>query len=269
MNTIETTADLAHAVDRLVGADERLAKVFDTVGLPPLRRRPPGFKSLMEIVTGQQLSKASAAAIWARVAADLSPVTAKNFAALDDDRFMAAGLSRPKIKTFRAISEAVVDQRLNLSGFDGLDDEEVKAALVAVKGIGPWTAEVYLLSALGRPDIWPAGDLALQVGVHGTHFPPFEPGGSVVGGITALHDTHGMCRSGFEIQDQWGAADKITTNDHSRGARAARRAAVPGGRTGRRAAVRGRRGRDRDDPGARGSNRRDPRDRLAPPTARH
>ena len=136
--------------------------VHDTAGHPPLRRRPAGFEGLARVIVGQQVSVASAAAIWTRTAAACCPFEPRVLLALRDTELAAAGLSRPKIRTLRAIADACT-RGLDLAGFDAASEEQVHAALTEVVGIGPWTADVYIMFCLGRADGWAPGDLALQV----------------------------------------------------------------------------------------------------------
>lgn len=160
---IETDRDIAHAAAALAGQCRHMAAALDVCGgPPPLRRRPPGFETLARILVGQQLSVASASAIWGRVEAGLGTVTPEAVAAQADESLRAMGLSRPKQRYLRAAAEAVLDGTLDLDGLPALDDGAAHRHLIAVKGIGPWTADIYLLSGLGRPDVFPAGDLALQ-----------------------------------------------------------------------------------------------------------
>ncbi len=163
MQIIDSTADIERGVNALIDLEPRFAEVLDKTGLPPLRRSEGGFKGLLHIVNGQQLSTASADAIWARMAEQLAPMTPEHLATLDDDTLRAAGCSRPKVKTIRALCEAFISGHCDPDQFDALSDEDVYKRLVAIKGIGPWTADIYLLGCLGRPDAWPTGDLALQV----------------------------------------------------------------------------------------------------------
>jgi DNA-3-methyladenine glycosylase II len=140
------------AVDRLVGAGAH----------PPLRKRAGGFSGLVSIVVGQQVSTASAAAILARLDAAFPGITAEAIAAASDADLLGVGLSRPKLRTLRAISSAIHDGTLHLDRLADMPAEAAHATLTAVSGIGPWTADIYLLFCLGHPDIFPAGDLALQ-----------------------------------------------------------------------------------------------------------
>jgi DNA-3-methyladenine glycosylase II len=137
--------------------------VHDAAGDPPLRRRPAGFEGLARIIVGQQLSVASASAIWLRTLELCQPFEPAALAQLDDAAFAAAGLSRPKIRTLRAIATACTNG-LDLGGLDAYSDEEIHSALTAVSGIGPWTADIYIMFCLGRGDGFAAGDLALQIG---------------------------------------------------------------------------------------------------------
>jgi DNA-3-methyladenine glycosylase II len=154
---IESDADVAQGVKALRRACAHMRKAHDLAGSPPLRRRSAGFEGLARIIVGQQVSVASANAIWARFAAAVVPMTAASVLARTDDELRGAGLSRPKIRTLRAISQAVVD---------GLHDDDVHTALTAISGIGPWTADIFLMFCLGRADTFASGDLALQIAAH-------------------------------------------------------------------------------------------------------
>ena len=128
----------------------------------PLRRHPPGFASLVGIMIGQQLSTASAAAIFGRLKAQLDPLTPAQALAAGPELLRACGLSAAKMKTLAAMAEAVESGRVPLDALAGLPADDARAILCTVPGIGPWTADLYLLFALGNPDAFPAGDLALQ-----------------------------------------------------------------------------------------------------------
>lgn len=160
---IETELDISSGVKALRRACPIMRRVHDVAGDPPLRRQAAGFEGLARIIVAQQLSTASAAAIWKRVATRVAPLDAKAMLAETDEGLRAAGLSRPKIRTLRAISEAVASGSLDLAGLDRLDDAAVHASLCAVKGIGPWTADIYMMFSLGRADAFAVGDLALQI----------------------------------------------------------------------------------------------------------
>ncbi|MGQ0663678.1 MAG: DNA-3-methyladenine glycosylase family protein [Pseudomonadota bacterium] len=146
---------------RLAAADPHLARALATVGPPPPRQRPPGFASLLRIVLAQQLSTASAESLWRRLNASIDPLTPHTLSRRSPEGLRALGLSRQKARYALALASDVVAGRLDLDGVAALDDEAAIAAMTAVKGIGRWSAESYLLFALERPDVWPAGDLAL------------------------------------------------------------------------------------------------------------
>lgn len=139
-----------------------MRRLHDLAGDPPLRRNQPGFAGLARIIVGQQVSVASADAIWKRFEAIARPMSAKVVAAMTDDDFRAAGLSRPKIKTMRAIADAVVGG-LDLEALAVVDEVLAREQLLAISGIGPWTADIYLMFCAGRADVFAPGDLALQV----------------------------------------------------------------------------------------------------------
>ena len=128
-----------------------------------LRRREPGFATLLRAIVGQQLSVASAASIWARVEAGLDPLGPEAFLAASDETLRAMGLSGQKIRYGRSLSELVASGSLDLHALADIEDEPAIEQLVQIKGIGRWTAEVYLLFALGRSDAFPADDLALMI----------------------------------------------------------------------------------------------------------
>jgi len=159
---IEADADLREGVRALRRKCEVMRRVHDEAGHPPLRRRPAGFEGLARIIVGQQLSVASAEAIWGRTVLAIQPFEARTLLALKDRKLAAAGLSGPKIRTLRAMAEATAGG-LDLTSLDRRSDEEVHAALTAINGIGPWTADVFLMFCLGRADAWASGDLALQL----------------------------------------------------------------------------------------------------------
>ncbi len=163
MREIATLGDVETGIGELIAREPRFEIFVAETGTPPLRRAEGGFAGLVHIITEQQVSLASAAAIWGRMQDLLQPMTSEHLRSLDDDALRAPGLSAPKIRTIRALCEAVTSGNLAINALPEMTDEDVFDALTAVKGIGPWTAEIYLLSCLGRTDIWPAGDLALQV----------------------------------------------------------------------------------------------------------
>lgn len=159
---LNSQADLEDAVRTLVEQDPRLQPILDVTGMPALRRREPGFAGLAHIVCGQQLSTASASAIWGRLTAVFNPFHHDALRRARADRLGRLGLSAAKIKTLKTVARELAAERLNL---DVLAEEDADAAhhtLTALHGIGPWTADIYLLFCLGHADAWPSGDLAVQ-----------------------------------------------------------------------------------------------------------
>lgn len=159
---IQNESDLDAALLALSAADPRFAELIAQAGRPPLRRRPDGFPGLAATVVSQQLSTASAGAIWGRLAAAFDPLDPVAIVKARAQKLARIGLSRPKIKALKEIARAVSNGKLALATLAELAAEDAHAALTAVHGIGPWTADIYLLSCLGHADAWPAGDLALQ-----------------------------------------------------------------------------------------------------------
>ena len=159
---LHTDADLHKAIKLLVKADPRLKAVVDKAGLPSLRRRPAGFPGLCAIVVSQQLSTSSARAIWGRLQGAFDPFHHDAIRRSRAPKLARLGLSAPKIKTLKAIGSAVAKGVIDLEAVGRMEADEAHAALVALHGIGPWTADIYLLFCLGHADAWPAGDLALQ-----------------------------------------------------------------------------------------------------------
>ena len=153
---------LEPGVAALVAADADFARVVAAHGPPPSRKRDPGFGTLLRAIVYQQVSTAAGAAIWGRLEAGLGEMLPARLLLHDDDALRAFGLSRPKVKYARALATALAEGHLDLDSLHLLEDEAAIAALVALPGIGRWTAEIYLLSALDRPDVMPAADLALM-----------------------------------------------------------------------------------------------------------
>src|ERR1700761_5284292 len=162
---LETQADLDDAVHALVKQDPRLKPILERTGMPALRRREPGFAGLAHIICGQQLSTASAAAIWGRLSAAFNPLDAEAVRRARTDRLGRLGLSAAKIKTLKALARDIQAERVNLDVLANEDADVAHNTLTALHGIGPWTADVYLLFCLGHGDAWPAGDLAVQEAV--------------------------------------------------------------------------------------------------------
>jgi DNA-3-methyladenine glycosylase II len=159
---LETEADLQTALGKLLERDPRVADLLAIAGPPRLRRRASGFAGLASIVCAQQLSTASAAAIWGRLVARFDPLDHHAVLSARTPALKRAGLSAPKIKTFRNVARAVRDGTIDLDALGTMPADDAHAALVAISGIGPWTADIYLLFCIGHADAFPAGDLALQ-----------------------------------------------------------------------------------------------------------
>ncbi len=158
---VDSESDLAEGLDWLRRREARFDAYLAGSPAVPLRRSEPGFATLLHSIVSQQLSVASADAIWNRLTARRAP-TAEAFARARSSSLAAAGLSGPKIAYAKGLAEAVLDGSLPLDRLDGMADDDAIAALTRVKGIGRWTAEIYLMFALGRADVIAAGDLALQ-----------------------------------------------------------------------------------------------------------
>lgn len=161
--SIETEDDIRKGVRALRRKCPVMRRVHDATGDPPLRRRAAGFEGLARIIVGQQVSVASANAIWARCTAGITPFAPETVSGLDDDALRACGLSGPKIRTLRSVTAAILDGSLPIDRLAMAREDDIHAQLCAVKGIGPWTADIYLMFCLGKPDAFAPGDLALQV----------------------------------------------------------------------------------------------------------
>jgi DNA-3-methyladenine glycosylase II len=162
MTLIESNADLEAGMAALSRLHPAWPRIIARTGLPPLRRREGGFAGLLGIIVAQQVSVASARAIWTRVENVFVPLTPARILASTDEEMRLAGLSRPKQRSLRAIAAAIEDGSLDLDGLALADADAVHAQMTAVSGIGPWTADIYLLFCLGHRDGFAAGDLAIQ-----------------------------------------------------------------------------------------------------------
>jgi DNA-3-methyladenine glycosylase II len=172
---------LAAALDVLAAGDPDIARARSRIGDPAPRLRDPGFSTLLRIVTAQQLSTRSAAAIWGRLEARLGgTVTAEGFLALAETDLRAIGFSLRKAEYGKELAAAIRDGRLPLDDLHGLDDEAVIARIVALRGFGRWSGEIYCLFALGRADCLPADDLALQVAAMRLKRLPARPTGKAL-----------------------------------------------------------------------------------------
>ena len=160
----------------LAERDADLAGIVDRYGVPPLWDRPPGFATLVHIVLEQQVSLASARAAFDRLVSATDPLTPERFLRLTDAELLAIGFSRQKARYGRALATALTDGTLDLDALSALDDDEVQRELEAIPGIGRWTSTIYLLMVLGRPDVWPVGDIALATAVREAKGLPDRPG---------------------------------------------------------------------------------------------
>ncbi len=157
-----TNQDLETAINELSRRDPDLCTVIERFGKPRVRRRPGGYATLVLLILEQQVSLASARATHARLAAAAGDLTPEQVVRLSDEAFRAAGVSRQKTRYIRHLGESILDQSLRIERLPRMDDDEVRSELTRITGIGPWTADVYLLMCLMRPDVWPVGDIALQ-----------------------------------------------------------------------------------------------------------
>lgn len=166
---------LPRALATLAATDTDLAALLVSLGPPPLWGREPGFATLIHIILEQQVSLASARAAFDKLLAITDPLTPEHFLAVNDVTLRAIGFSRQKSGYARHLATAIIEGALDVDGMADQPDHVVRASLLALKGIGPWTADIYLLMALRRPDIWPTGDLALQVAMQQVKQLPQRP----------------------------------------------------------------------------------------------
>lgn len=157
------------AVDYLVKTDPLLAKLIKEYGVPKLWTRPEGFETLINIIVEQMLSVKAAASIFSRFKVLVKKVTPKNILKIDDTKFREIGLSNSKTKYCKNIAQAVLDGSLDFEELKKLSNEDATKKLTAIKGVGDWTANIYLMSCMKRADIWPYGDNALALAVQKFH----------------------------------------------------------------------------------------------------
>lgn len=165
MDIIKSEKDIVEGLKKLGKLDETLLRIIKYTPSVPLRREQSGFPGLVRIIIGQHVSTASAAAIHARFVEAIQPVSPKYYLETPEETLIQIGLTRAKQATITALSQAILNETLNLEEINQLDEHQAVAQLIAIKGIGPWTAEVYLLFCAGHPDIFAAGDLALREAV--------------------------------------------------------------------------------------------------------
>lgn len=162
LHMIRTQADVAAGLVDLALLDARLFQVIDKAGPVPLRRHDPGYRGLAGIIVSQMVSRASADAIWSKLEKIAGDITPHHVLSLTEADNRAAGLSRAKAETLRRVAEAVDRGQIDLDAICHMDAMAAIRSLTSIKGIGRWTAEVYLLFCAGHPDIFPSGDVALQ-----------------------------------------------------------------------------------------------------------
>lgn len=160
-----TTKTLVQAAQHLAAREETLSRVFNTYGAPPMWRRPTGFQTLVHIILEQQVSLKSAKAMLLRLQSAIDPFTPERFVELGEAHFRSLGVTRQKSAYLLHLSGSILNGDLSLTRLSRMSDDEVRNRLTQIKGIGSWSADVYLLMAMRRADIWPAGDLALAVAV--------------------------------------------------------------------------------------------------------
>ncbi len=160
-----TETTLVEAAKQLANRDQDLASILERCGPPPLWARKPGFSTLVKIILEQQVSLSSAASIFARLRRSVVPFHPARMLELGEAHLKSQGLTRQKTAYCLHLAQSLHDKHLRLSQLSRMNDAQAKAALMEVKGIGSWSADVYLLMALCRADIWPAGDLALAIAV--------------------------------------------------------------------------------------------------------
>ena len=173
--TLLTQETFRKAVLHLSGVDRDLARVVSRFGHPPLRKRKPGFSTLVLIILEQQVSLASARATFERLKDSCNPLTPERFLELPDPKLKSVGFSRQKSLYCRELSKAILRGNLELAKLSKLDDPEAKVRLLRMKGVGNWTADIYLMTAMMRPDIWPSGDLALATATQEVKGLPSRP----------------------------------------------------------------------------------------------
>ena len=160
-----TKQTIRTSLDKLAACDPRIAKAIEQVGYPDSRRRKHGFDPLVRIVVGQQVSTHAARAIAGRLVDTVGgQLTAQAIISASDESLRSAGLSRQKVSYLRALSEAVHNDTLPIDALPQLTDADVVSLITAVRGFGEWSAHMYLMFSLGRPDVWPVGDLAVRAG---------------------------------------------------------------------------------------------------------
>jgi DNA-3-methyladenine glycosylase II len=170
-----TDQTLDRGVAYLAEVDGDLARIVDQIGPPPMWAREPGFPTLVQIILEQQVSLASAQAAFSKLLESVSPLTPEAFLKLDPGELKRIGFSRQKAAYCRGLASAILNGDLDLDSIQTMDDSTARLEMMKMKGIGPWTADIYLLMALLRPDVWPAGDIALATAIQQVKGLPSRP----------------------------------------------------------------------------------------------
>jgi DNA-3-methyladenine glycosylase II len=170
-----TKSSFLQAVNLLANQDRDLKFIISAYGPPPFWRRRPGFPTLLYIILEQQVSLASARAAYRNLVKAVKPLIPQNFIRLTDAELQVIGFSRQKTRYGRVLASSIIDGSVDLLKLNRYEDAAVKEKLMSIKGIGPWTADIYLLLAMGRPDIWPNGDLAIAAAVQRLAGMPVKP----------------------------------------------------------------------------------------------
>ena len=165
MSNYMTPEFIRTALDEVATRDQDIAVALQEVGYPTPRNREPGFATLINVIISQQVSTNAAAAIRRRLEAALDPLTPEAFLAADEQTIRDVGLSVRKVEYGRGLAQAILDGTLETERLAELNDNEVAKALTGIRGLGQWSADIYMLFALGRADAWPLGDLAIQIAV--------------------------------------------------------------------------------------------------------
>ncbi|MDH5674802.1 MAG: hypothetical protein OEZ06_21920 [Myxococcales bacterium] len=167
MNHALSDRYIRRALREIAARDADVARTLKKVGYPPSRQRPAGFATLLRVIVGQQVSTSAARSIYGRLETALGPQAPapRTLLGLSDEQLRAAGLSRSKVVYARALAEAIAAGELGLDDLPEMPDADVIERLTAVKGLGVWSAQMYLIFSLGRRDVWPAGDLGVRAGL--------------------------------------------------------------------------------------------------------
>ncbi len=165
MSEILTEESFAHGLKVIASCDSDLAVVLQTLSFPPFWIREPGFATLIQIILEQQVSIASAKAIFERLQQTISPITPEQFVSLNDEQIKKIGFSRQKALYGRSLADSIISGQLDLHLLHKMDDDDIRSTLKKIKGIGDWTVDIYLLMAMRRRDSFPAGDLGLALAI--------------------------------------------------------------------------------------------------------